>query len=90
CGVIYNTNTRSNDYTPDLPRPGHADFTARAKFGGFEDYRGGGHFSGRITAPLVFAGAVAKQVLASSGIVVGAHIKSIAGVKDEAFGDIDE
>lgn len=86
CGVIYNTNTRSGDYTPDLPRPGHADFTANAKFGGFQDYRGGGHFSGRITAPLTFAGAVAKQVLAGGGVIIGSHIKNIAGICDDSFG----
>ena len=68
--VIENTNQRSKDYE-DLrvhPRPGHADYTAFVKYGGHNDVRGGGHFSGRLTAPLVFAGAVARQILARRGI----------------------
>lgn len=85
CGLIRNHNTRSGDYEKDLPRPGHADYTAFVKYGGFADYRGGGHFSGRITAPLTFAGAVAKQVLSGAGVVVGAHIAAIAGVRDDLF-----
>ncbi|MDO5602249.1 MAG: chorismate synthase [Oscillospiraceae bacterium] len=86
CGIIRNHNTRSQDYEKDLPRPGHADYTAFVKYGGFADYRGGGHFSGRITAPLTFAGAVAKQFLSAAGVTVGAHIASIADVQDARFG----
>ncbi len=89
--VIKNTDTRSHDYskTKDIARPGHADFTGFVKYNGFNDYRGGGHFSGRITAPLVFAGAIAKQVLEQKGIVVGSHIKQIVNVKDKYFNDVN-
>lgn len=83
CGIIRNTNTRSGDYNRDLLRPGHADYTGFMKYGSSHDFRGGGHFSGRITAPLVFAGAVAKLVLKTKGITVGAHIKRLAGICDE-------
>lgn len=83
--VILNTDTRSKDYTPELLRPSHADFSAICKYGESRDYRGGGHFSGRITAPLVFAGAVAKQILEEKGITVGAHIMQIGSVCDDAF-----
>jgi chorismate synthase len=69
----------------NLARPGHADFTGKIKYSGFNDYRGGGHFSGRITAPLVFAGAVAKQILAEKGILIGSHILSIENVFDSYF-----
>lgn len=85
CGVIFNTNTRSGDYQSNLLRPGHADFTAIAKYGESRDFRGGGHFSGRITAPLVFAGAIARQILKNYGISVGAHIYSIGDVLDTPF-----
>ena len=85
CGVIENTDTRSRDYQNDLPRPGHADYAAHIRYNGCNDYRGGGHFSGRLTAPLVFAGAVAKQILAQRGIYVGAHIRQIGPVEDERF-----
>ena len=91
CAMIANTDTRSADYTKtrDLARPGHADYPAHVRYQGFNDYRGGGHFSGRLTAPLVFAGAIAKQILAQRGITVGAHISSIYGVNDEALEDWD-
>ena len=87
CAIIENTNTRSKDYDKlkDLPRPGHADFTAWVKYDGYNDHRGGGHFSGRLTAPLCFAGAVCKQILERKGIHVGAHILSVKGVKDASF-----
>lgn len=89
CAVIENTDTRSGDYarTRDLARPGHADYAAHVRYGGFNDYRGGGHFSGRLTAPLVFAGAVAKQVLAQRGVFVGSHISSIYGICDASAED---
>lgn len=91
CAVIENTNTRSKDYDKlkDLPRPGHADFTAWVKYDGCNDHRGGGHFSGRMTAPLCFAGAVCKQILERKGIYVGAHILSIKGVKDRPFDAVE-
>ena len=70
CGMIRNSDTRSKDYgkLKDLMRPGHADYTGNIRYAGFNDYRGGGHFSGRITAPLVFAGAICKQILEAKGI----------------------
>lgn len=84
AAVIHNTNTRSGDYAnlKDCPRPGHADYTAQMKYGGFQDAAGGGHFSGRLTAPLCIAGGLCKQWLAERGIRVAARIASIAGVKD--------
>lgn len=87
CAMIENTNTRSKDYDQlkDMPRPGHADFTAEVKYGGFQDHRGGGHFSGRLTAPLCFAGAVCIQILERRGIHIGAHILSIHQGKDKSF-----
>lgn len=80
--IFENNNTRSGDYEKQraVPRPGHADFTAHHKFGGFEDYRGGGHFSGRLTAALVGAGVVAKKLLKE--ISIKANIVSIAGEED--------
>ncbi len=91
CAVIENTDARPGDYarTKDLARPGHADYAARVRYGGFNDYRGGGHFSGRLTAPLVFAGAVAKQILAREDVFVGAHISSVYGVSDDPLEDPD-
>jgi chorismate synthase len=68
-------------------RPGHADFTGWFKYNGFNDPRGGGHFSGRLTAPLVFAGAIARQMLTQDGITVGAHIQSVHGVRDALMDD---
>ena len=77
CIFIPNTDTRSRDYTPDLPRPSHADLTAREKYHGFEDYRGGGHFSGRLTAALVAAGAIVIPALREKGIYIGTCINQI-------------
>ena len=87
CAIIRNSDTRSKDYakTKDFMRPGHADFTGYERYSGFNDYRGGGHFSGRITAPLVFAGAICKQILEEKGIFIGAHISSIKEIQDENF-----
>lgn len=85
--IIENTNTRSGDYDDvlHLPRPGHADFTAQAKWQGHQDVPGGGHFSGRLTAPLCAAGGIALQILAARGVRVGAHILQVGDVFDEAF-----
>jgi chorismate synthase len=85
--VIENTNTKSGDYSNllTMPRPSHSDYPAYVKYNGCNDIRGGGHFSGRLTAPIVFAGAVAKQVLAQKGITVGAHIAQIGNAKDDMF-----
>lgn len=90
CIVIPNTQTRSKDYaaTRALARPGHADFTAHAKYHGYEDYRGGGHFSGRITAGLVAGGAIALTALRAKGITIGTHIARCGGVSDRGFDDI--
>ena len=84
AAIIANTDTRSGDYrnTRDIPRPGHADYTAHVKYGGFEDSSGGGHFSGRITAPLCIAGGLCKQWLSQMGIHIHSHIVSIGGVND--------
>ena len=90
--IIENADTRSSDYgdVKDLVRPGHADFTANAKYHGFSDYRGGGHFSGRLTAPIVAAGAIAISALQKKGIYIGTHILSLAGIKDRELGNINE
>ncbi len=90
--LIPNTAQHSKDYsaTRALARPGHADYTAYAKYHGFEDYRGGGHFSGRITAALVAAGAILISALRNKGIYIGSHIKSCAGVRDRGFMDLRE
>lgn len=87
AAIIRNRDQRSADYRQleALVRPGHADYTGYVKYRGAGDIRGGGHFSGRITAPLVFAGAAARQVLAASGITVGAHVAEIGGIRDEGF-----
>lgn len=85
--VIYNTNQHSRDYDKlrFTPRPSHADYAALVKYGGKCDMRGGGPFSGRLTAPLCIGGAIAKQILSRKGIEVGAHIYSIAGIADTPF-----
>lgn len=87
AAMIQNTDQHSKDYskTKDLARPGHADYTGFMRYQACNDYRGGGHFSGRLTAPLVFAGAVAKQVLLQEGITIGAHIKQVANIQDVTF-----
>ena len=85
--IIRNNNTRSSDYNnlKDSPRPGHADFTAEIKYGGFQDAAGGGHFSGRLTAPLCIAGGMCKQWLEDMGIRIGAHIVQIGSEKAHGF-----
>ncbi len=91
CIVIPNENTQSKDYskTYGKARPGHADYTAFCKYNGCEDYRGGGHFSGRITAGLVAAGAVAIDLLSQKGIKIGTHISKCAGIEDSKFTDYE-
>lgn len=85
AAIIQNTNTRSGDYSnlKDIPRPGHADFTAQIKYNGYQDVAGGGHFSGRLTAPLCIAGGLCKQWLELRGIRIAARISAIAGIADE-------
>lgn len=85
--VIENTNVRSGDYDDVLhtPRPGHADYTAQAKWHGFQDVPGGGHFSGRLTAPLCAAGGLALQVLEERGVRIGAHLAQVGSAHDEPF-----
>lgn len=87
CAVIGNGGQHSGDYAElaDRPRPGHADYTAWVKWKGRADMRGGGHFSGRLTAPLCIAGGIAKQVLARRGVYVGAHLSAVAGIEDRPF-----
>jgi len=91
CAIIRNTNIRSADYDiiRDIPRPGHADYTAHVKYGGFEDASGGGHFSGRLTAALCIAGGIIMQLLEKEGIAVSAYIKEIGGNTDDPFATID-
>ena len=87
CVMIRNSDQHSKDYekTKSLMRPSHADYSGHVKYMGFNDYRGGGHFSGRLTAPLVFAGAVCRQVLEAKGILIGSHIRSIGCIEDMGF-----
>ena len=85
--LVRNTSQRSRDYSEiaSYYRPGHADYNAQVKYGGFQDVAGGGHFSGRLTAPLCIAGGICKQMLARRGIWVGAHIAAIGGIWDRAY-----
>ena len=91
AAVIYNKNTRSKDYSNlhDVPRPGHADYTAQVKYGGYQDVAGGGHFSGRLTAPLCIAGGLCKQWLEQEGIRIGAHIEWLHGLNGTFFDRLD-
>ena len=89
CILIPNTNTHSKDYPHGIARPGHADYTAECKYHGYQDYRGGGHFSGRVTAALVAAGAIAISALRMNGILVGTHVATLAGVKDRSFHNLE-
>jgi chorismate synthase len=87
CAIIRNADARSRDYAAlkKIPRPSHADYYALLQTDGHADLRGGGHFSGRLTAPLCIAGGIALQILARRGISVGAHIRAIAGIEDTPF-----
>lgn len=91
AAIIPNTNTRSGDYSnlKDCPRPGHADYTAQVKYGGFQDAAGGGHFSGRLTAPLCIAGGLCRQWLEKEGIRIGAHIYAIGGSYGVGFDPVN-
>ena len=88
--LIPNENVKSGDYAQmaTVARPSHADYTAQCKYHGYQDYRGGGHFSGRITAALVAAGAICKYALAQKGIRIGTHVKRCAGISDRDFADL--
>lgn len=91
CAIIRNKDRKSEDYDEffSLARPGHADYSGFIRYKGFNDVRGSGHFSGRLTAPVVFAGAIAAQILKSRGIVIGSHIDSIYDMKDVGFDKTD-
>ena len=92
CVLIPNSGQHSKDYSllKDVMRPGHADYAGKVRYRGFNDYRGGGHFSGRLTAPLVFTGAVARTMLAQKGIIVGAHVARIGTITDALFNPLGE
>ena len=92
AALIENTNTRSQDYAnlARIPRPGHADWPAQIKWAGYQDVAGGGHFSGRLTAPLCIAGGIALQILKSKGIRIAAHILKIEHVTDEPFAALEK
>lgn len=88
--MIENTNTKSRDYSElaDMPRPSHSDFPARIKYGGFNDFSGGGHFSGRLTAVLVAAGSIARSVLEEKNIRIGSHLLQVGNVQDAPFNPV--
>ena len=88
--LIPNENVKSGDYSGmrTVARPSHADYTAECKYHGFQDFRGGGHFSGRITAALVAAGAICKYALEQKGIYIGTHVKKCAGIEDREFDNL--
>lgn len=94
CLIIKNENTKSSDYKVDIPRPGHADFAAYTKYNGFCDLRGGGHFSGRLTAPICAVGGILMQILKRQGIEIVAHLSSVGDICDDKINnlvlDIDE
>lgn len=91
CAIFHNRDADSSSYEDlkNVFRPGHADYTGRIKYKGFSDFRGGGHFSGRLTCPLVFAGAICRQILKDAGVVIGSHINSIGEINDRKFNPID-
>ncbi len=88
--VIPNENTKSKDYNYGVARPSHADYTAYMKYHGYEDYRGGGHFSGRVTTGLVAGGAIAISALKGLGINIGTHILCCGGEGDAPFSDVEK
>ena len=90
--LIENTDTKSHDYSEflDTPRPSHADYTAQIKYSGYQDFRGGGHFSGRVTAALVAVGAIIQSALENEGIYIGTHISSLKGIRDREFSNYKE
>ncbi|MBP5449647.1 MAG: chorismate synthase, partial [Spirochaetales bacterium] len=92
CILIPNENKHSSDYDElrRTPRPSHADWTAECKYHGYQDYRGGGHFSGRITAALVAAGSIAIDALRAKNILIGTHIARLANIQDRTFRDYNE
>ena len=92
CILFENHNTKSKDYskTKDFMRPGHADYVAMEKYHGFADYRGGGHFSGRITTPIVAAGAILLDALRKKGIRIGSHIKKCGTIEDVPFANYED
>jgi chorismate synthase len=87
CGIIQNADTKSKDYISfkDVPRPSHADYTGNIRYKGFNDMRGSGHFSGRLTAPLVFCGAICKLYLKTKNIEIGSHFRSIGNIEEDSF-----
>ncbi len=87
AALIYNKDARSSDYsqTGRIIRPSHADYPAHVRYSGFSDMRGGGHFSGRLTAPLCIAGGLARQILKRQGIHIGGHLEAVGGVNDKKF-----
>lgn len=91
CGIIRNNDKRSADYDDikNIMRPGHADYTSYISYNGFADYRGGGHFSGRLTAPVVFAGAIANQYLSHYKITIGTHLLKIGNILDKSVNAVD-
>ena len=92
CAVIRNHGQHSKDYGTgvDLVRPGHADYTGHVRYFGFEDWRGGGSFSGRLTAPIVLAGALCGQWLEERGVTIACHIRQLGPVCDDAFAEVPE
>lgn len=92
CILMENSNTQSKDYskTKDIMRPSHADYTASLKYLGYQDYRGGGHFSGRLSAPLVAVGSICNQILKSKGILIGSHMAQVHSIIDTSFSQDEE
>ena len=87
--LLPNNDTKSKDYNQAILRPSHADFTANIRYDGYNDYRGGGHFSGRLTAPLVVLGVLCDQILSQKRILVSSHIASVHNIKDQSFNTVN-